>query len=201
MMPTSDPKGAASPRRPNWKLYLVIAACAAPVIASYFMYYFVRPDGRVNYGDLIEPQRPLPSLEVRELSGEAIDLGVLRGKWLMIMVAPGACDEACRDKLYHLRQVRLTTGKEKDRVERVWLIPDNEPLLTTLMREYDGTRMLRVDANALGAWLPGGTGTRFDEHIYLVDPLGNLMMRFPVNADPNRTRRDLSRLLRASRIG
>ena len=84
----------------------------------------------------------------------------------------------------------------------MWLIPDATPLSTTLIREYDGTAMLRADAAELASWLPASTtGESPGERIYMVDPLGNLMMQFPPNADPNQTKRDLAKLLRASRIG
>ena len=194
----------ATPRRSHLKLYLVIACCAAPVLASYFAYYFVRPEARSNYGELIEPQRPMPDLTLSTLDGRPFDTKSLRGKWLMLMVADGACPKACVDRLYHLRQVRLTTGKDRDRVTRVWLISDAAPLSTTLMREYDGTEMLRARPAELERWLgadPGASASRYAERIYMVDPLGNLMMRFPEDADPNKTKRDLSKLLRASRIG
>ena len=121
----------------------------------------------------------------------------------MLMVAGGACPTACEDALYHLRQVRLTTARTATAVSRVWLIPDDVPVTTLLIREYDGTTMLRADAAELARWLPAD-GASSDEafaHIYVVDPLGNLMMRFPRDADPNKTKRDLARLLRASRIG
>jgi hypothetical protein len=190
-------------RRSRIKLYLVMAICAAPVLASYYAYYFVRPEARSNYGELIDPQRPMPALHLQTVDGRPFDSASLRGKWVMLMVAGGDCAAACVDRLYHLRQVRLTTGKDRDRVQRVWLIPDQAPLSTMLMREYDGTDMLRADPRELAAWLaadPASAAT-YADRIYIVDPLGNLMMRFPVDADPNKTKRDLGKLLRASRIG
>ncbi len=200
MKQTSD----AARSRSRTKLYLVLAICAAPVIASYLVYYFVRPDARSNYGTLVDPQRPTPALHLKTLDGRAFDAASLRGKWVMLMVAGGDCPTRCVDRLYHLRQVRLTTGKDRDRVARVWLIPDATPLSTMLMREYDGTEMLRADPAELERWLPAATDEpagSYAQHIYIVDPLGNLMMRFPVDADPNQTKRDLAKLLRASRIG
>ena len=199
----------AASRLGRWKLYVVLAICAAPLIASYVVYYFVRPDARSNYGTLIEPQRPMPALHLKTLDGRAVDSGTLRGKWLMVMVAGGDCPRACEDRLYHLRQVRLTTGKDRDRVVRVWLIPDDTPLPTMLMREYDGTAMLRADPKEIARWLGEGSNASnqsrfaddYADHIYMVDPLGNLMMRFPIEADPNKTKRDLAKLLRASGVG
>jgi hypothetical protein len=195
---------SAARARSRLKLYLVLAICAAPVVAAYVVYYAVRPEARSNYGTLVDPQRPIPALHLRTLDGRAVDAATLRGKWTMLMIANGDCPASCVDRLYHLRQVRLTTGKERDRVERVWLIPDATPLSTTLIREYDGTEMLRADPSELERWLPvdeGEPSTAYADHIYIVDPLGNLMMRFPANADPNRTKRDLAKLLYASGIG
>jgi hypothetical protein len=194
----------SSVRRGRLKLYLVLAICAAPVIASYVAYYFVRPEARSNYGTLVDPQRPMPALRLTTLDGKPFDAATLRGRWLMVMVAGGDCAAACTNRLYHLRQVRLTAGKDRDRVERVWLIPDAAPVPTMAIREYDGTAMLRADPAELARWLPPEAGEPVDaygDHIYIVDPLGNLMMRFPRDADPNMTKRDLSKLLRASRIG
>lgn len=189
----------------HWKrfrtLYLVFALCLAPVIASYTAYYLLPPSGRTNYGDLIEPQRPLPNLALRELDGRAVDVASLRGRWLMVTVDGGDCDDACQRKLWQMRQVRLTTGKDVDRVERVWLIADAAPLPTIVMREYEGTRFLRADAAQLKAYFALPPDGRLADHIWIVDPLGNQMLRWPKDADPNRMKRDLARLLKASGIG
>lgn len=189
------------PRRPGWMLYLVIAVCAAPVLASYYAYYFVRPDGRSNYGDLIDPQRALPPLHLTTLDGRPYDAAALRGKWVMLMAASGECASECVDRLYHMRQVRMTTGKDRDRISRVWLVTDSMPVSTQLIREYDGMELLRADPQEVARWLAAEGEDRFDRRIYMADPLGNLMMRFPVDADPSKTKRDVSKLLRASRIG
>lgn len=184
-------------------LYLVLALCAAPVIASYLTYYVFRPVGRTNYGDLVSPQRPLPRLALSRLDGSAVDVADLRGRWLMVLVDGGDCPDSCSQKLWKMRQVRLTTGKDADRIERVWLISDAAPLPTIVMREYEGTIFLRADASELASFLPLPTeaGAMLVDPIWLVDPLGNLMMRWPKDADPNRMKRDLGRLLKASRIG
>jgi len=188
--------------RGRWKLLLVLAICASPMIASYFTYYVIKPEQRTNYGTLIDPRNyPIPVLGAKTLDGHPAELDTLRGKWIMLQVGPAACDDACRQRLYYMRQLRLAQGKEMDRIERVWLVTDSEPLETLLMREYDGTHMLRANAEAVRAWLPVEAQTQASDHIYMIDPLGNLMMRFPKDADPNKIKKDLSRLLRASSIG
>lgn len=195
------PEIAAAQRSSRAKLWLILTICAAPVFASYYTYYYVRPQVRSNYGDLIEPQRPTPHLSLKQLDGRAFEVASLKGKWVMLVVDGGACDKSCQDKLYHIRQVRLTTGNDRDRIERVWLITDDVSPASVLMQEYAGTLMLRANRSELTAWLPTEGSTTIVDHIYIVDPLGNLMMRFPKNADPNKTKKDIARLLRASSIG
>lgn len=189
----------------HWKrfrtLYLLFALCAAPVVASYTAYYLLPPSGRTNYGELIEPQRPMPALALRALDGSVVDPATLRGRWLMVTVDDGDCGDACQRKLWQMRQVRLTTGKDADRVERIWLIDDAAPLPTIVMREYEGTRFLRADPAQLRSYLALPAGGALADHIWIVDPLGHLMLRWPKDADPNKMKRDLARLLKASGIG
>lgn len=184
-------------------LYLLLAVCVAPVLASYLAYYAFPPAGRTNYGDLVLPQRPAPSLALTRLDGSRIEMRELRGQWLMVHVDEAACAAACQRKLWNMRQVRLTQGKDRDRIGRVWLITDSAPLDTILLREYDGTLFLRANRAELESFLalPDDHGARLGDHVWLIDPLGNLMLRWPKNEDPNRMKKDLSRLLRASRIG
>lgn len=183
-------------------MLLVVAVCAAPMIASYFTYYVIKPESRNNYGELIDPrQYPIPDLGSSALDGGQASLADYKGKWIMLQVDRADCAAACRSKLFTMRQLRLMQGKEMERIERVWLVTDAAPVETMLMREYDGTDMLRVDAGKLKAWLPTAPGAAMEDHIYLIDPLGNLMMRFPKDPDPGKMKKDISKLLRASAIG
>ncbi|MBB3212618.1 cytochrome oxidase Cu insertion factor (SCO1/SenC/PrrC family) [Herbaspirillum sp. Sphag1AN] len=193
---------ASQRSRGRWKLFLVIAICAAPMIASYLTYYVIKPQSRTNYGALIDPQQyPLPQLHGKGLDGKPASLEDYKGKWIMLQVAGSDCDTACQSRLFTMRQLRLMQGKEMDRIERVWLITDDQPLETLILREYDGTEMLRVDASVLRIWLPTEPGTMASDHIYIIDPRGNLMMRFPKDGDPDKMKKDIARLLRASSIG
>lgn len=186
----------------RWKLFAILAICAAPVVASYLAYYVIKPQARTNYGTLLDPRSyPMPALDASTLDGKPGGLEAYRGKWIMLQVNDADCPQACQDKLFQMRQLRLTQGRDQDRIERVWLVTDRQPVTTLLLREYDGTRLLRVKPQALQAWLPGTAGTTSADHIYLIDPLGNLMMRFPKNGDPNKIKKDLTRLLKASSIG
>lgn len=186
----------------RWKLFLVIAICAAPMIFSYLTYYVIKPTGRTNYGEILDPRLyPIPHLGAHLLGGEAKELDAYKGKWIMLQVDSGACEKSCQDKLYQVRQLRLAQGREMDRIERVWLVNDEQAIDTVLLRQFDGVRTLVAPAKLISQWLPTETNTQVTDHIYIIDPLGNLMMRFPKNADPNKIKKDLAKLLKASAIG
>ena len=199
---TPESKPSDSGKRSNRMLFIVLAVCAAPLILSYLSYYVIKPEGRTNYGDLIDPRAyPIPELGLKQLDGKPASLEQFAGKWILLQVDQAACAKPCADKLYYMRQLRLTQGKEMDRIERVWLVTDGAPLDTALMKQYDGTNLLRVDPQKLAAWLPTKGGTHAADHLYMIDPLGNLMMRFPKDPDANKIKKDITRLLKASRIG
>ncbi|QRX84811.1 cytochrome C oxidase subunit I [Glaciimonas sp. PAMC28666] len=189
-------------RNGRLKMFLIVAVCAAPMIASYFTYYVIKPESRTNYGDLLDPaQYAIPPLGVTELDGTPTTLGAFKGKWVMLQVGSGDCQKECKDSLFKIRQLRLMQGKERERIERVWLITDDKKLDMPGLQPFEGTRMLRVNPDLLKAWLPTDAGTTASDHIYLIDPRSNLMMRFPKDADPYKVKTDLSKLLRASAIG
>jgi len=186
----------------RWQLYAILLVCAAPVVLSYLTYYVIKPTGRTNYGTLIDPRaHPIPPLGATTLDGRPASLHDYRGKWILLQADGGACHAGCREKLYEMRQLRLVQGKDMDRIERVWLITDDQPLDTMLIRQFDGTRLLRARPDLVDAWLPVEPGTTAADHLFIIDPLGNLMMRFPKDADPNRIKKDIDKLLKASSIG
>lgn len=188
--------------RGRWKLFAVLAVCASPLLASYFTYYVVKPTGRTNYGTLIDPRaHPIPPMASRTLAQQPTTLEAYKGKWIMLKVGGSDCQQACQDQLFTMRQLRTMQGKEMNRIERVWLITDEAPLETMLLRVNDGTRMLRAPKDVVTNWLPVEPGGDASEHIWLIDPLGNLMMRFPKNPDPTRMKKDIAKLLKASAIG
>jgi hypothetical protein len=186
----------------RWKLFAVLAVCAFPLIASYVTYYVIKPQSRTNYGTLLDPrQYPVPQLATTTLDGKPLTLDAFKGKWVMLQIGTSECPEECKKQLFAMRQLRLMQGKDMDRIERVWLITDDKPVETLLMKEYDGMHMVRVKPDAIKAWLPAEQNTTIADHMYLIDPLGNLMMRFPKDADPSKVKKDLSKLLKASSIG
>ena len=199
----SLPAGAAAPATAvgRWKMFAILLVCAAPVIASYFTYYVVRPEGRRNFGELVSPQRPLPPAKASRPDGSPVALTELKGQWLLISVAGGACDAACQQHLYFQRQLRESLGREKDRLDWVWLVSDDAPIAPALGSALQGATVLRLPVASIAEWLAPIDGQKTPDHLYLVDPLGNWMMRFPAGMDvasAAKAKRDLERVLRAS---
>ena len=180
-------------------LWVLLAVCLFPFVASMGLYYFAPPKERMNYGELLVPT-PLPEIAGTDLEGRPATLGGLKGKWILLHIDSGACDERCVAKQYKLRQVRLTQGKNMERVVRVWLLADKQPVGATLLRDYDGTMLIRVPEDLLKNF-PVRSGAEARDHIWLIDPLGNLMLRYPPTADPSGMKTDLLRLLKLSRVG
>ncbi len=187
--------------RGRLKMLLVLLVCAAPVVASYFTYFVIRPEARTNYGELILPTRPLPALALQALDGTALDAATLKGQWLLVAVGPSACADACQRQLFMQRQLREMLGRERDRLDKIWLVTDGAPLSAELQAAVSvgvPVRALRVDRHALATWLVPAPGQALEDHLYVVDPMGEWMMRMPARPEPARVKRDLERLLRAS---
>jgi cytochrome oxidase Cu insertion factor (SCO1/SenC/PrrC family) len=181
------------------KLLLVFAVFLAPVVAAYLFYYVWPPRGGVtNYGELIEPVTLPAELPLFTAAGEPFPLGRLRGKWLLLYPAPAACDEVCAQRLDGLRRVRLAQAGEQDRVRVIWLLTDASAVAPTAPG-FPGLMILRDARGELVARLPVKGG--LSGHFYIVDPLGNVMMRYDPDPDLKRMAKDLTRLLKASRIG
>jgi hypothetical protein len=184
------------------KMLLVLAACAAPVIASYTAFYLLRPEGRSNYATLIEPSRAMPAnLPLADLEGRAVSAASLRGQWLLIVVGRAACDSDCEQRLFMQRQLREMTGRERERIDKIFLLTDDAPLAPALraaLAAAPATQVLRVPPAALQQWLVPAPGESLESHLYVVDPMGQWMMRAPPKAQPDKFKRDIERLLRAS---
>jgi hypothetical protein len=168
------------------KLALLALFFLLPVGASYLIWWLdLAPGAAGNYGTLLPP-RPaaLPPADP------------LKGKWVLVQFDGGACDSGCERKLYFMRQVRRAQGREMARVARLWLVTDKVAPRAEVLAAIEGTVVIPAP---VGADFPAERSV--SDHIYLVDPLGNLMMRFPRDADPSRVIKDIQRLLRASSFG
>jgi cytochrome oxidase Cu insertion factor (SCO1/SenC/PrrC family) len=194
MTPLSDAERERT-RNPVRRTLLLIAAIGvAPVVASYATYYFWPREAQVNYGTLL-PTRPAPSVEGVRGDGRPFHLTELRGKWVLLVAAGGACDAGCERMLYATRQARTIQGSDRARVVRLWLVTDDAALPPMLAADHPELDVVRVTPE-ISARLPS-QGAR----IYLIDPRGNLVLAWPADPDIKALAKDLERLLRASQIG
>ncbi len=187
-------------------LIVLVLVCATPAFGPYLLWFFWKPAEYSNYGELVQPV-VLPDVALEPLvpalptTPAALAAPTLRGKWFLVMADGAECDARCERKIWQLRQLRTMQGKEMERVERVWLIDDRGEPAARLHEPYAGTWVVRRPDKALLDALPVPQGGALRDHLWLVDPLGNLMMRYPPDADATRIRKDMTRLLKYSRIG
>lgn len=197
----SQSSRAAKKGNPRLVLIALIVVFSAPVVMSYLW----KPTGFVNYGDLIEPARPLQAVALESLDGESIALDGLNDKWTLLYFGPAVCSEACQNNLYNMRQVRLAQGKNAHRVQYAWIVTDAAAPEGALLAEHPGAMVLTgerlVVDNLLDQFDTKFGPARGLERIYLVDPIGNLMMSFAPDLDPSLMLKDLKRLLKVSQLG
>lgn len=179
-------------------LVLIFAVFAVPLIAAYLSYYVWPPQGRLNYGELIDP-KTMPDVALRDADGKEFSLSTLRGKWIMLSVDSAHCDEACDHKLFLMRQTRISMTKEMNRIERVLLLRGDAKATAELAKKYPGMHILSGANDSLLNTFPGALNAA--DYIYLVDPVGQVMMRYVKNPDATGIRRDLTRLLSVSQVG
>lgn len=193
----------------RWRLVLLAAAFAAPIIASYTLYYSGwRPESTQSYGELVTPARPVADVELSMLDGGTASFSTLRGRWLLLYFGSGECGSVCERALYKMRQVIAAQGREASRARAAMVVTDARGLdvLRYQLKDYPGVTTFvgppaAVTQLASQFQLPAGSALSGLHRIYVVDPLGNFLMSYPADADPSGIRKDLARLLRASHIG
>jgi cytochrome oxidase Cu insertion factor (SCO1/SenC/PrrC family) len=202
--------GAAMPApRGRLTLILVVALFLLPVVAATWLYLSGwRPEGKsLAHGELVQPARALGDAELRTMDGAPYRLSTLRGSWVMVYLGPLPCAEACRNSLYKMQQVRLAQGRDAPRVERVMIAANaGSDALRELARQYPGMFAVsgaRATLQTLAREFVSNRGTAIDVpgRVYLIDPIGNLVMSYAPDADPSGMRKDLARLLRLSQVG
>lgn len=190
-------------------LLLLFAVFALPVVVAYALYFSGwRPETSSNYGELVQPPRPLPDLTLTTLDGGTLRLETLRGKWSLVIFTAAECLTPCERNLDKMRRVILAQGENAERVRPVFAVTDARAVdwLHYAIKDYPGTLVLTGPSPAMRALaahfeLVPGAAPEGLNRIYLVDPIGNFMMSWPADADANRLRKDLARLLRVSQMG
>jgi hypothetical protein len=195
-------------RRTQLKFVIVIALFVSTFVAAYVLAMVGWHPGKTrNYGELVQPARPLPEVALTALDGGSVSTP-LRGKWSLVYFGAADCPAACVDTLYKMRQLHAAQGRAGHRVRRVFIVTDTRALdrLRGVLAEYDGTDVYVGPAEAvrsLAAPFTLPVGGPFDKlhRLYVVDPLGNFMMSYPADADLRRMAKDLGVILRRSQVG
>ena len=201
----------AARRRSRLSLIFVLGMFAVPFFVAWLVLTVFpdwAPKGRVNHGELVTPVRPLPSFQLQTLSGESIDETFFRGKWTLVYLAQGACDRPCVEQLYNIRQVRLAQGKNIDRLQRLLLWQDDEigaEKRLELEEHFPGQVIVSLSDQGSPALLKtfvlDAQQPLLAGRIYLIDPLGHLMMSYEPGDEPKGMIKDLERLLKYSSFG
>ncbi len=187
-------------------LVLIASAFALPLILAWILVGNWQSDGGASHGELLRPARPIPYLAVTQPDGKELDQDYLRGRWTLVYLhdSTAGCDESCRRNLYKMRQVRLALGRELGRVQGLLITaaaPD-AALQGWLAVEHQGMPAGIGDARTRAFFAEAyGDSESIPGWIYLIDPLGNLVLRYGRASDPNDMLADLKRLLKISKIG
>jgi cytochrome oxidase Cu insertion factor (SCO1/SenC/PrrC family) len=194
----------ASPWPGRRRLLLIGALFAAPLAFAWALYLGGwRPTATVNHGALIEPPRPIDAGTFTTLDGPALAFPALRGKWTLLYFGAAECTEPCVAQLYKMRQAVAAQGREADRVQRVFVVTDAKALelLRYTVKDYPGMHVLTGPAADIGRLARQFASHEPAEGIYLMDPLGNFILRYRPDAEATGLRKDLARLLRVSQVG
>lgn len=186
-------------------LVLIMGAFILPLIGAWMLAGQWRPEGRAHHGELLVPARPISHFQVLAEEGGELNKAYLQGRWTLVyMDGRSGCDESCRQGLYKIRQIRLALGKEMPRVQRLLLLTEMpEAMLSSwLQQEHAGMTVGVADTTTRGFLARSFSGTAVaGGWIYLIDPLTNLVMRYPAQVNPGDILKDLKRLLKLSKIG
>jgi cytochrome oxidase Cu insertion factor (SCO1/SenC/PrrC family) len=201
---------ARTGRGPGWITLAIFIICLLPVVAAWWVLKEFQKEGDFatrNYGELITPARPLSDTTLKALDGKELAISELRGKWTLVVLAPSECDERCRTNLYKTRQIRLAVGQDTHRVQRLWLTDEVAPLgKASWLREQHPDLTVVSEGTAKEGFIdqfivPNISDPLAAQRVYIIDPIGNLVISYPPEEDAEHILKDLKRLLYVSHVG
>ena len=197
-------------KRKHLQMGLLVLVFLVPPVISYVLFFSgFRPEGSVNHGQLVTPARPVENDDgMNTIDGEGFRFAGPPKKWTLFYLAGARCDAVCGDSLYKIQQVRLTQGREMGRVRSITVLPADTLAgeIEKLRTDYPGVTVVLAAKDTYA-----GLASQFQRgaeetlqgsgRIYIVDPIGNIMMSYPPEADPTGMKKDLKRLLKISKLG
>ncbi len=194
-------------KKSNTTVWLILLSFAAPVILAYVIFFFVDVDSYTNHGEILNPIVQIGDFELKDADGKLIPVDKLTYKWRLISFLDKHCNQACQSRLHDSRQIHTSLGKDRHRVNRMFVhleSADNE-LKTLIDSEHPGVIHVYGDAqhieSVIGHSKNGNGPMLHDNIIYIMDPMGNVMMRFTQDQPNKDLLYDLRKLLKASQIG
>jgi cytochrome oxidase Cu insertion factor (SCO1/SenC/PrrC family) len=200
----------ATGKRPSLTLVLLFMVFLVPTLAAVVVYNIkdLQPAGMTNYGELLSPARPLQPFTLNLSDGSVLDVERLKGLWTLVSFTSGDCGPICQQNIYKMRQMRWSQGDQMNRVQRLLVFIDQTSMdkLAAVVNDYPGMMVgsgSPQQARQLTSQfhIKGQPAAETGDNIYIIDPLGNLMMSYPRDADPRLMLKDLKRLLKFSRVG
>jgi hypothetical protein len=176
-----DPQLTSLPPSGHGKLMAMFVACSLPVLLAIFVFFVLKPTGQANFGELIHPARPMPVASLNNEQGQSIELAALKGQWLLVSVGESACAAECTQHLFIQRQLREMLNKDKDRVDRIWLVSDDSAINQDVGPLLAETTVLRASAGVVQAWLGDLSAKDASQFLFVIDPQGNAMLRMPAD--------------------
>ncbi len=196
----------ATSKRNPYTVWFVVIAFIAPVALAYIMFFFVDVKSFVNHGEILNPIVHIASFKLKDEKNELIPQGVLTYKWRLISFLGKDCDEQCETRLYDTRQIHTLLAKNQHRLIRMFvhLEPAGESLTQLIEQSHPNVTRVYGDTDAIidafGSNIRDGAGILNNE-TYIMDPMGNVMMRFTQDQPNKEFLYDLKKLLKASQIG
>ncbi len=203
-----------SKMRNKFNIFTIIFVCISPIIASYIFFYYIKPSKTINYGHLVSPQIKMPNFNIINYKTHEMknykNFSDFSGKWVLMIIGNSNCVDQCVKNLYTIRQLRLSQGKEASRIVPLWVILDNKDINPILTKAYNDniaavnfSYIQQKDISMLNNILSqvNNVGSDIVNNIYLIDPQQSLIMYYKPDNKPSGIIKDLTKLLKWSRIG
>lgn len=187
------------------QLVMVLIVFSAPPLGAW-LYMEYGNKQHSSYGNIYQPVKVVPNLAMSDGEKDFM-LDDFRRQWVFLTITDGECDQRCEENVIKVRQLRYMQNNNMSRIRSVFLHDDlNEAVISKFRDKYTGVEMYSADTDKLNNWAQvlqhdGELLTQTKNRFYIIDPAGNLVISYPVDADPNYMKKDIKRLLKASQIG
>ncbi|KPA89722.1 hypothetical protein PF66_03575 [Pseudomonas asplenii] len=188
---TTEPRQPGVRARGRWQLILIVLMVIGPMLLATGMYklQFWVPEGRSYHGELIGNGQGRADLGIR----------AEETRWQLLVTAPQACSVDCQQLVYLARQIHIGLGRDASRASHALATaqPLADDYAAKLQREYPQLQRYALDLPAYTRQIRGAAGPQ----LWIIDPHGNLVLRYDARVKGKDLLNDLRQLLKLSNIG